>query len=271
MGDEAKSTVKSVGKAFAVLRAFEPGRPELTLSEVAARAGCDRGTAFRLIHTLVDLGYLAPVAGSRQFRLTLRCMELGFTALAAGGLKAQSAPLLRDLVPGVAEAASLGTLDGADVVYVERVQVNMGRHDLDRRVGSRTGAYATALGHAILAWEEPGHARAVLASAERVPLSDRTLTDLGKLCDRLAEVRQRGYAVSDGENAFGLLTVAMPVMAVDGRARAAVSLTVRRETAALGAFVAQALPPLTQVVDSLSRAAAMVAAARRGCGCSPTT
>ena len=60
---------------------------------------------------------------------------------------------MRELIPSVAEAASLGVLDGADVVYVERAQVDMGRHDLDRRVGSRTGAYATAMGHAILAWE----------------------------------------------------------------------------------------------------------------------
>ena len=164
MADTAKHTVKSVAKAFEVLRAFHPGRPELTITDVATHTGLDRGTAFRLIHTLIELGYLAGIPGQRRFRLTLKCLELGFSALAAGGLKAQSGPLLREMVPGVAEAASLGVLDKADVVYVERVQVDMGRHDLDRRVGSRTGAYATALGHAILAWEPPAHARALLAS-----------------------------------------------------------------------------------------------------------
>lgn len=261
MADTAKHTVKSVAKAFEVLRAFHPGRPEMTITDVALSAGLDRGTAFRLIHTLVELGYLAPVPGVRRFRLTLKCLELGFSALASGGLKAQSGPLLRELVPGVAEAASLGVLDKTDVVYVERVQVDMGRHDLDRRVGSRTGAYATALGHAILAWEPPGNARALLASADRVKLSDRTLTDLDALCDRLVEVRQRGYAVSDGENAFGLITVAVPILAADGRAGAAVSLTIRRETETLEAFVTRALPPLTRVVASLSRAVTMLAAA----------
>jgi IclR family pca regulon transcriptional regulator len=254
LADSAKHTVKSVAKAFEVLRAFNPGTPSMTITEVAVHTGLDRGTAFRLIHTLIELGYLAAVPGVRRYRLTLKCLELGYSALASGGLKAQSGPLLRELVPGVAEAASLGVLDKADVVYVERIQVDMGRHDLDRRVGSRTGAYATALGHAILAWQPPDFSRAVLASGERVRLSDRTLTDLDSLCDRLVEVRQRGYAVSDGENAYGLLTVAMPILATDGRAAAAVSLTVRRETAALDAFIAGALPPLTRAVQSLSRA-----------------
>ncbi len=206
--DTAKHTVKAVAKAVEVLRAFGPGRPEMTITDVTVHTGLDRGTAFRLIHTLIELGYLAAIPGARRFRLTLKCLELGFNALASGGLKAQSGPLLRELVPSAAEAASLGVLNKADVVYVERVQVDMGRHDLDRRVGSRTGAYATALGHAILAWKPPE-----------------------------------------------------PVLAANGRGTAGVSLTVRRETAAVDAFVARALPPLTRVVESLSRASTMLAAA----------
>ena len=44
-----KNYVASVGKAFAVLQSFSSEAYELTLSEIAARAGLDRGTAFRLI------------------------------------------------------------------------------------------------------------------------------------------------------------------------------------------------------------------------------
>ena len=261
MSDKSKSTVQSVAKTFDVLAAFDPDCPELTITEVAGRAALDRGTAFRLIHTLIDLGFLAAVPETRRFRLTLKCLELGFNALSAGGLKGQSAPLLRELVPAVAEAASLGVLDGADVVYVERVQVDLGRHGLDRRVGSRTGTYSAALGHAILAWQPLDYARSVLASVERVHLSERTVVDLDALCERLAAVRQQGYAVSDGENAYGLQTVAMPVLGADGRARAAVSLTTQRLAGSLDGFVARALPPLTRVTDSLSRALGLCAAA----------
>jgi hypothetical protein len=35
--------------------------------------------------------------------------------------------VLRGLVPDVADLASLAMLDGADVVYLERVQLDMGR------------------------------------------------------------------------------------------------------------------------------------------------
>ncbi|MGI4797248.1 MAG: IclR family transcriptional regulator [Janthinobacterium lividum] len=260
MVESSKSTVQSVGKAFAVLQSFRADTPEMTISEVASAAGLDRGTAFRLIHTMVDLGYLAAVPGTRRFWLTLKCLELGYSALAAGGLQRQSRPVLQGLVPDLADAASLGMLDGADVVYLERIQADLGRQAPDRRTGSRTGAYAAALGHAILAWQPPDQARQIMQSGERIPLSGATLTDLDQLCARLNEVRGRGYAISDGENAFGLRTVAAPIFWPDGTVRAAVSLTVQTARQELDAFVAAAVPPLLQATRTLSGAVRLSAA-----------
>lgn len=54
----------------------------------------------------------------------------------------------------------------------------------------------------------PEEARAVLASGNRVRLSERTLVDMDALMDRLAAVRTQGYATADGENAYGLRTTA---------------------------------------------------------------
>ncbi len=149
--DNPKNLVQSVAKAFAVLRAFDANLPELTISEIAARTALDRGTSFRLVHTLCALGYLAPVPRAKRYRLTLKCLELGYTPLARADLKRLSKPLLDEMIPDIADAASLGMLDGPDVVYIERAQVELPQLNLDRRPGSRIGAYGAALGHALLA------------------------------------------------------------------------------------------------------------------------
>lgn len=200
---DGKSTVQSAAKAFAVLRAFSAEWAELTSTEVARMTGLDRGTSFRLVHSLVSLGYLAAVPATRRFRLTHKCLDLGLMALAGGSLKSMAAPLLREQVPDQADTASLETLEGADVVYVKRGQSDTGRRDLERRVGSRTGAYGAALGHVLLAWLPAEEARGIMNFPDRVALSERTLTDLDTLCARLDDVRHRGYAISDGENAYG--------------------------------------------------------------------
>jgi IclR family pca regulon transcriptional regulator len=255
--DNPKNFVNSVAKVFSVLKAFDVTLPELTVTEVAGRAGLDRGTAFRLVNTLCQLGYLASVPGSRRYRMTLKCLELGYTPLARADLKTLSRPLLRETVPAMADAASLGMLDGPDIVYVERAQVESAHLGFDRRPGARTGAYAAALGHAILACLPVEQQRDILGRSRLVRLSERTLVDVEAILARLAEVKARGYAVSDGENAYGLRTVAAAVLDSHGAPAAGVSLTIHAERAGIDAFVANAVPVVRRIAGELTRAMAL--------------
>jgi DNA-binding IclR family transcriptional regulator len=66
---------------FRVLQAFTAPQPALTLAQVAERAGVDTATAFHLVQTLVVLGYIERISGSKEFRLTLKPLELGFHAI----------------------------------------------------------------------------------------------------------------------------------------------------------------------------------------------
>ena len=252
--ENAKNYVQSVVKAFSVLKVFDASLPELTITDVAGRAGLDRGTAFRLVHTLCHLGYVAPVPRSRRYRLTLKCLELGYTSLARADLKTVARPLLADVVPDVADAASLGMLDDTDVVYVERAQGDFPQINIDRRIGSRTGAYGAALGHVILAALPEDQQRAILERSNRMRTSEKTLVEIEEIMVRLAEVRARGYAASDGENAYGLRTVAAVVLDEDGSPAAGVSLTIHHDQMSMEDFIAQAVPVAQRIAGELTQA-----------------
>lgn len=102
----------------------------------------------------------------------------------------------------------------------------LARHNIDRCPGRRILAYGAALGHAILAFLPEAVQIEDLESAERVKHWDRTLVDLDALLERLRQVKKQGYAISDGENAFGLRTVAVPAFDASNRPEARVSLSV---------------------------------------------
>ena len=250
-----KNYVASVGKAFAVLKSFTSEHFELTLSEVAARADLDRGTAFRLIQTLIELGYLQAVPQSRRFRLGVACLDLGYTVLSHGSLRTIVEPLLRALVPDVGDAASLGILDGGDVIYLARVGAGLDRHKMDRRPGSRIPAYSAALGHAMLAHLARDEQIRRLDARPRVKLSERTLTDLDALLDRLDLVKRKGHAVSDGENAYGLRTLATPILDAQGFVIAGLSVTVDAMRMDMPTFRDEALPRLMQVTSQVQELA----------------
>jgi IclR family pca regulon transcriptional regulator len=246
-----KNYVASVGKAFAVLKSFTTEHFELTLSEIAARADLDRGTSFRLIQTLVELGYLQTVPQSRRFRLGVACLDLGYTVLSHGSLRTIVEPLLRDLVPDVGDAASLGMLDGGDVIYLARTGAGLDRHKMDRRPGTRVPAYSAALGHVLLAQLKRSEQIERLESRPRIKLSERTLTDLDALLARLEQVKKKGHAVSDGENAYGLRTLATPIFDAQGAVIAGLSVTIDAMRMDLPAFRDQALPRLMQVTSQV--------------------
>ena len=253
-GAKDKNVVHSLAKGFRVLEAFTADEPELLQSEVARRAGLDDGTAFRMLNTLVSLGYVAKVAGTRRFRLTLKPLDLGFNAIARTGLRDLARPLLRSLVGEVNEAASLGVLDGGDVVYVERVQSGLVRIGVDIRVGSRIPATATAIGQVLLAFLPARDLDAMLITARFERIGPDAPVTAAQLRKRLAEVRRDGTALSDWASVNGLRVLAAPVLDRDGCAVAALSVAAPAVRVGQDAFVKAVRVPLLARAKELGAA-----------------
>jgi IclR family transcriptional regulator, pca regulon regulatory protein len=249
-----RDIVRSVVKAFRILESFTGIGTDRTVAEIARAAGLDRGVAYRMVVTLEHLGYLEHGRGERSYRLALKCMDLGLNALAGLDIRAIANPKLRDLVPKYADAASLAVLDGAEVVYIDRVEENLTRMGLVRRIGSRIPVYGAAVGFALLAGLPRERRLSILGAAERVKLSERTVTDLNEIMKILDETHARGYAISNQQNAFGLRTLAAPIVNEVGDAVASISVTIASERMDIEAFEMLASPKLLETAKEVSRA-----------------
>jgi IclR family transcriptional regulator, pca regulon regulatory protein len=251
---DPKSTVQSLAKGFRVLHAFTAEEPQLKLADVARRAGLDNGTAFRLVETLVMLGYLERLPEAKQYRLTLKPLELGFNAIARMDLRTIAQPELRSLVGAVREAASVGILDRDEVVYIERFQEGHARLGVDIRVGSRIPAYCTAIGHSILAFLPRAEVRHILGLSRRVKVNEHTPVTLTEIEAQLEEVRSRGYAISDSTYIAGLRVLSAPILGSDGCAIAAISVAAPSPRMPLKEFVALTAEPVTASAAKIAQA-----------------
>jgi IclR family transcriptional regulator, pca regulon regulatory protein len=221
---DGKSSVQSLAKGLRLLEAFSSGAAEMTLSEIAAAADLDAGTTFRMLNTLVEVGYVVRVPDSRRFRLSLKVLDLGFHAIARTELRALVRPLLQSLVDQVNEAASFAVLDGGDVLYVERVRAHLTRLGVDIRVGTTIHAPISLVGRVILAYLPENQFERALATAPRhptpgVPVPERTALDA-----ILARIRTDGYLIGSSIIAADLRVLAVPVIGPDGWATGAVSV-----------------------------------------------
>jgi IclR family transcriptional regulator, pca regulon regulatory protein len=251
---DPRSVVNSLSKGLRVLEAFTAERTEMTLSEVARAADIDPGTAFRMLNTLVMLGYVARVPSGRRFRLTLKVIDLGFHAIGRSDLRELARPILRSLVGEISEAASVGVLDGADILYVERVRAGLTRLGVDIRIGTNIPAVSGVIGHAILGYLPPAELKRVLAIEPRrgeLAINPMSRTELLRT---LAKVRRHGYAIQDSMFGNGLRILAAPVLDVDLYPVAAVSVAAPAVRLSLDEFRARALGPVRAAAADIARA-----------------
>jgi DNA-binding IclR family transcriptional regulator len=144
---------------------------------------------------------------------------LGVAAFEVGSGYARQAPLQRiarrplaELVDRSGQSAHLAVLHGRDVLYVLEDRAP-GRRPLVTDVGVRLPAQLTASGRAVLAQLPAAQVRALYPSASTfVDRHGSGPRSLGALRALLAETRQRGYAVEDGEVTPGLSSVAAAVL-----------------------------------------------------------
>jgi IclR family transcriptional regulator, acetate operon repressor len=238
-----------LGRTMALLTAFRSGEEELTLAELARRAGIPKPTAHRLLAELATWNVVERTPGGH--RLGMRLFELGQLAPQQRGLREAAAPFLADLFEATHETVHLAVPDGVDVVYVQKLP---GRHGprIDSRIGGRMPAYCTGVGKALLAFGPPERLAEVLA-AGLVRRTPRTVVAPGLLRQELDRVRACGVAEEHEESTVGIACTAAPVMDASGRAVAAISITGwanRMDTARLAPAVCTAALGLSRALRS---------------------
>lgn len=252
--DGLRSTVQSLAKGFKILETFTAENHEMTLSEIAAEAALDPGTTFRMLNTLVDLGYVARVPDSRRFALTLKTLDLGFHAIARKDLRAVVRPVLRALVNDVNEAASFAILNGAEALYIERVRAGIARLGVDIRIGTTVPAHQSVIGHSMLAYLPPEHLDRLAAIPPRETLAAIQKIGWEDIGPSLAAIRRDGYALRDSTLSEGLRILAVPVLDPDHLAIGAISIAAPAGRISSDDFRSRALDPLRAAARDIARA-----------------
>jgi IclR family transcriptional regulator, pca regulon regulatory protein len=245
---------QSLERGLAILGCFTPKRPVLGIADIADELGMSRSTTHRYVITLVALGYLEQGA-SRKYRLGLRVTDLGMAALNSTGLREHAHPYLEELRQRTSYTTSLGVLDAADVLYVDRVRSfrrGQSKIDLNLHVGSRLPAYCTAIGKLLLANLPEGEQRELIGKMKLSKRGPNTITSKKALREELDEVLAAGFAVDDEEYAPELYAIAAPVRNEAREVVAAVNLAAHSSMISLEELVDALGPHLVSTADRIS-------------------
>ncbi len=248
--------VEALARGLDVIKAFSPAHMELTVSEVAVRTKLARPTARRLLLTLEHLGYIRSFDG--KFMLTPKTLDLGTSYVSAQGMWDVARPHLVALVARTGESSSMSQLDGSDIVYTARVPVAK-IIAISVHIGTKFPAVATSMGKVLLADLSTNALNAVLKTPSQSGIVPRVKLSRKELDASLADVRKRGWAISDEQLSLGIRSAAAPVRNAAGFTIAAVNVTVNAAETSIAVLKHAYLPLLLEAAAAITRDFVMLA------------
>ena len=199
--------VQSVERAFALLEALGRRGGEAGISAIAEDLDIALPTIHRLLRTMVNLGYVRQLP-SRRYALGPGLIRLGNHAETL--LATWSRPALEALVESAKETANLAVLDGDMVTYV--AQVPSPHHmRMFTEVGRRVLPHAAGVGKAVLSQLEDQQVLDIVRRTGMPRYTETTITSEEELLADLAKIRERGYAIDEGEQEMGVRCFAVPI------------------------------------------------------------
>jgi len=242
--------VQSLDRGLAVIRAFDSEHAAMTLSEVAARASLSRAVARRLLLTLNYLGYVR--RQGRQFSLTPRVLELGFSYLSSLTVAMLAQPFMEQVAHSIDESCSLSVLDSYDIVYVQRVPVRKVM-TITLGIGARLPAFCTSMGRMLLTGLEQEALDRWLRGLRPQAWTRLTLTDTGAVRAAIERARAQGYAYVEQELQEGLCSLAVPVRDGRGQVIAAMNAGMPFRVEARAHALKKVLPALRSGARNIER------------------
>lgn len=199
----------TLARGLQLLGAFRVGDRWLTIKDLAERSGLTRPTVWRLVNTLVRVGYLKKNE-ERRYRLSPQVLGIVFPLLVNYPIRWLARPLMREFAEQVGCAVSMGVVEGPNLIYIESVRSG---HQLPNlpEVGFSCPLYSTAIGRAAMSLMTDSELAAVHQVVEREQPdlfgSKRQNADAG-----IADCRAQGYCVQYGEWRREILGAGAPLL-----------------------------------------------------------
>ena len=215
--------IQTIDRTIKILNCFSEYQPERKLSEISEEIGLNKSTAHGILNTLKYHGLISQDLESHKYRLGLRLMELGSRAANSLNVIHIAGPIIREICNEVEETVHLGTLNGKEMVYIDKIESWQSMR-IASSVGARLPAYSTGMGKAIMAFLNHEDLMKAIPDVFK-PFTPYTITNMDEFLKELETIRKNGYAIDNEENSIGLKCVAAPIFNHEGKVKYSISVS----------------------------------------------
>ena len=214
--------VRSIAKACRLLDLLTEAKRPMSLSELTAATGWAKSTVYGLISSMRNCGLIEQDAQSGQYLLGVRLFEYGNAVQSMRNIISLAKKPMDRLVKATGESASLSMLDRGEALVLAHAEADSNFHIVSE-TGAHLPAFCTAQGKALLSQLPDAAVRRIFESASQM-FTPHTVNSADALLSELKTVREKGFAVENGEFKIGIRGVAAPIKDHTGAIRYAIGL-----------------------------------------------
>lgn len=218
---DPKHPVRTTEKTLTLIEELKQRGPA-GVTELSEGINMGKSAVHNHLSTLQDHGYVLKT--NDKYQLGLKFLEIGGSIRKSMEFYQVAEPEVKSLADDTGELANLLVEEQGFGVYLMRSK-GEDAVDLDTYAGLRTYLHTTALGKAILAHLPESRVEAIIERRGLEPKTPRSIGSREELFDALESVRDRGYAIDDGERLEGLRCIGAPVKPSSDEVLGAVSIS----------------------------------------------
>lgn len=216
-------TVNSLGRGLLILDLIHE-HGSMGVTELSRQLGVNKSSAYRLLKTLEESGYVEQVGEGGKYTLGLKLCKFRERVLDAYEIRTIARPYLEELTRLTGEAAGLSVRKGDEFYLIDCV--NSPQYlGVILQVGDREEFYCTAHGKAMFAALPEGEQLRLLKGAAREKHTEHTLVSEAELLEEAREGQLRGFSVDDEETTLGMRCVASVVYDYKGAPVGAIGIS----------------------------------------------
>ena len=221
---ETKNSGSSLSKALNMLNHVCTSPVPLRFAELVELSELPKATAHRQLNTLLEHGLVRFDEHKQAYYPGYGLLALAHRTWANLDIRDVAAAPMRDLWSNTQETIHLAVLDGADVIYIDKLESPQSFR-LYSAVGKKGPLSCPGVGKAMLAFLPDDKQQAVMTAQAFFRHTEHTLTTPEALQKNLEQIRKTGISLDLEEHEMGIKCAAAPIFNVRHEAVAAISVT----------------------------------------------
>ncbi len=214
--------IQSVVITGQIIEALAAAGQPMRLTALASQLGEPKAKMHRHLSTLKHLGFVDQDAKTETYRLGLKLVYIGQSAIDQFDLRRLAEPYMSRLRDLTRQTVVLSTPANGDAI-INAVVESPNLVTISVRLGYRLPAHASAQGRLNLAFAPAAVQQRILARKLQA-FTPRTMVDPVKMRERLAQIRRELFDVSMDETLLGISAVAAPILNFDNELVGAIAI-----------------------------------------------